>query len=305
LTQSTSNQSDVVVRTPPAEVAIDATLVRALLEQQHPDLAPLILVAAESGFDNALYRLGPHLAVRLPRRELGARFIVHEQRWLPLLAERLPLPIPAPVRSGEPGCGYPWRWSVVPWLHGVTADVSRPAADQASVLAGFMQALHVSAPADAPRNEYRGVPLQQRATATEARIRHFEDLQGPLAPGLRRIWDHALATGQSTVSTWLHGDLHPRNVLCQDGRLSGILDWGDLCTGDRATDLAAIWVLLDEPAARAQAMSCYGADEESWTRARGWALAISVLLAGMLEPGEAHYRAIAANTMRNLLAGPF
>ena len=76
--------------TPPAEVRVDKARVRALLRDQHPDLAERSLEVAESGFDNAMFRLGEDLAVRLPRREIAGPLIVHEQKWLPELAARLP-----------------------------------------------------------------------------------------------------------------------------------------------------------------------------------------------------------------------
>src|SRR6185369_15012339 len=100
---------------PAAEVAVDAALVRALLADQHPDLARLAVVEVANGWDNVVFRLGDALSVRMPRRLLGAELIAHEQRWLPALAASLPLPIPAPVRIGAPGRGYPWSWSVCPW----------------------------------------------------------------------------------------------------------------------------------------------------------------------------------------------
>src|SRR5262245_8026142 len=108
--------------TPAAEFEIDSALVSKLLESQHPDLAKLPLVDGDSGWDNAIFRLGDRFAVRLPRRASAARLISHEQRWLPKLAAHLPLPVPTPYRVGVPAIAYPWRWSVVPWLPGETAD---------------------------------------------------------------------------------------------------------------------------------------------------------------------------------------
>src|SRR5262245_30216963 len=104
--------------TPAAEFALDSAFVAGLLADQHPDLAHLPVQVVEAGWDNALFRLGDGLAVRLPRRAAAAPLILHEQRWLPHLVDRLTLPIPAPARIGTPARGYPWHWSVVPWLRG-------------------------------------------------------------------------------------------------------------------------------------------------------------------------------------------
>src|SRR5262245_58206273 len=148
--------------TPAAECAIDTALVAGLLAEQHPDLAHLPLREIDAGWDNALFRLGNDLAIRLPRRAMAAPLILHEQRWLPHLAERLMLPIPAPVRIGTQALGYPWHWSVVPWIRGVPADQHEPDTAQTRSFAAFLRPLHVPAPADAPTNPLRGVPLRQR-----------------------------------------------------------------------------------------------------------------------------------------------
>src|SRR5262245_60720364 len=104
----------MTIRTKPAaDVAIDRSLIQSLLREQHADLAQLPLTAVGEGWDNQLFRLGDELAVRMPRRAASAALIEHEQRWLPHLSERLPLPVPVPFRVGRPGCGFPWSWSIV------------------------------------------------------------------------------------------------------------------------------------------------------------------------------------------------
>src|SRR6185312_15192425 len=147
--------------TPAAEVNIDESLIRALLREQHPDLAHLPCVPVDAGWDNVIVRLGDSLCLRLPRRAVAAALIEHEQAWLPGLSKALPLPIPVPLRVGLPGCGYPWRWSIVPWLTGDAADRAPPAASEATRLGEFLKALHTPALAAAPSNPVRGVPLQQ------------------------------------------------------------------------------------------------------------------------------------------------
>src|SRR5690606_7664566 len=130
----------------------------------HPDLAGLPLALVAEGWDNSVWRLGTDLAVRMPRRELAANLVLHEQRWLPRLAPGLPVPVPAPVRVGIPGRGYAWRWSVVPWFVGRPA-IGLPGERTSGLvadLARFVGALHVPAPPDHPVNPFRGVPLAAR-----------------------------------------------------------------------------------------------------------------------------------------------
>lgn len=147
---------------PAAEVEIDERAAHALLLDQHPDLAGLPLRHVDSGWDNVMFRLGDELALRFPRRKIAAALIEHEQTWLPAVARSLPLPVPVPLRVGQPGRGYPWRWSILPWLTGTTADQCAPRSDQAAMFGKFLASLHRPAPPDAPRNPYRGVPLRNR-----------------------------------------------------------------------------------------------------------------------------------------------
>lgn len=262
---------------PAAELDIDDGLVRALLRDQHPDLADLPLRQVAFGWDNVVFRLGGELAVRIPRREVAAPLIETEQRWLPELAPGLPLPVPVPVRIGRPALGYPWCWSVIAWMEGTDAATAPPTdpTDAATSLGEFLRALHVPAPAGAPVNPYRGVPLADRHDITVAGI---EALAGEIdTVRVRDEWEAALALPpHGGPPVWLHGDLHPANLLVRDGRLAGVIDFGDLTSGDPATDLSVAWSLLP-PDARPLLRRAAGAvDDATWLRARAWALALAV-----------------------------
>jgi len=267
---------------PAAEVGVSPELVRRLLEAQQPDLAHLPVRLMAYGWDNFMYRLGDDLAVRLPRRAAAAGLIVHEQRWLPVVAPRLPLPVPAPVRAGRPALGYPWPWSIVPLLPGQLAAREPPAdpARAAASLGRFLGALHVPAPPDAPANPLRGIPLAERAAAV---TENLSVLGGLVDRGAAtRAWRAALATpawGRAPV--WLHGDLHPANILVHRGRISGVIDFGDITAGDPATDLSVAWMLLPADCRGAfrdayRAASGRADGDDLWARARGWALALSL-----------------------------
>ncbi len=265
--------------TPSAEVAIEPELVRSLLERQHPDLAGEPLTLAGEGWDNATFRLGGSLALRLPRRDAAAQLILHEQRWLPELAPGLPIDVPAPVRVGSADLDYPYAWSVVPWFEGATANVEPPVEAEADRLGAFLAALHVAAPASAPRNPVRGVPLEVRRDAVEERLDRLEVMTDCVDVRIRRVWADALAAPMDVGDTWLHGDLHPRNILVDAGRLSAIIDWGDVAAGDRATDLASIWMLFDERPARERVIAACGpTSEATLARARGWAVFFGTVL---------------------------
>jgi aminoglycoside phosphotransferase (APT) family kinase protein len=290
---------------PLADVTINEAKARELLSHQHPGLAELPLTAVACGWDNAIFRLGDDLALRLPRRELAAALVLNEQRWLPRLAAQLPLKIPVPLRVGVPQGWYPWAWSIVPWIDGETADLAPPHDDQAEVLAGFFEALHRPAPADAPHNPYRGVPLAQREVTFRERAAKLEGRCDAIDTSVIAIWNEALAAPESTASSWIHGDMHPRNVLCARGRIEGIIDWGDIAQGDAASDLAGIWMLLPNLQARRRAMlACPSVSSATWTRAKGWAaLYAAIFLDAALEsdPGMV---AMAKCTLERLKQGP-
>ncbi|NEE02950.1 aminoglycoside phosphotransferase family protein [Phytoactinopolyspora halotolerans] len=273
--------------TPAAEVSIDAGLVQRLVAAQHPDLAgPLKLVA--HGWDNAIYRLGDDLCVRLPRRQVAVELTRHEQRWLPMLAEQLSTPIPAPVRVGVPGDGYPWPWTIGPWIDGTPAAELPPhrRASAARDVAEFMAELHVPAPDDAPANPVRGVALRSRTDAVRQRLD-----TGTIAEAdtVWALWSGFVeADPWPGPTVWVHGDPHPANLLLREDphsgalRLAAVLDFGDLTSGDPATDLAAAWMVFDaagRAAFRATLDELAGVDQSTWTRARGWALNMGTAIA--------------------------
>ncbi|MFE5028164.1 aminoglycoside phosphotransferase family protein [Streptomyces sp. NPDC056656] len=251
--------------------------MRRLLDEQHPDLADLPVEVLANGWDNLVCRLGEEFLVRLPRRALAASLVAHEQRWLPELADRLPLPVPAPVWVGQPTAQYPWSWSVVPFFPGRIA--ARSELDDpwsaAATLGGFLDALHAPAPSGAPVNPARGIPLAGRAKGVLTGLAHV-DLDDR-APALQ-IWETAAAApAWDGPPVWLHGDLHPANILVDRGRISAVIDFGDITSGDPATDLSVAWTLFTGQQ-RAALRKVYGrADEATWERARGWALALSLV----------------------------
>jgi aminoglycoside phosphotransferase (APT) family kinase protein len=287
-------------------VDIGESLVCALLRHQHPDLAGLPLRLAATGWDNVTYRLGDDLAVRLPRITDAAHLLVNEQTWLPVLAPTLPVAVPVPVRVGAPGDGYPWPWSIVPWVRGRSCEHEPLLAAEATAFGAFLAALHRPATPDTPRNAYRGVPLPGLAATMDQRL---ERLAGSAAGAgwpdreIRDLWDVAAGAPIDVEDRWLHGDLHPKNIVVDGGRLAAVIDWGDMTAGDPATDLAAAWMLFPV-AAHGEVWAGYGEiSPDTMRRAVGWALWFAVM---MLEVGLANdppFAVIGRRTLDRVLAG--
>ncbi|MCU1367918.1 MAG: aminoglycoside phosphotransferase [Ilumatobacteraceae bacterium] len=266
---------------PPAEIAIDEVLVRGLLAEQFPEHASGSLELVGEGWDNVIYRLDRQFSIRLPRREVAAQLIHNEQRCLALLAPRLPLPVPVPIHAGRPATDYPWPWSICRWFEGERASASPPTDlhEAAETLAAFVNALHLPASEDAPVNTVRGGPLSTRFERITKRI--FDvgaagRLLGHDAADLvARYHEYSAAPEWHGPPVWLHGDLHASNMLTSNGRLSAVIDFGDITGGDPATDLAVAWIVLDEPARR-HFCSLVDRDEATWVRAKAWALSFAV-----------------------------
>ncbi|WP_422646854.1 aminoglycoside phosphotransferase family protein [Actinoalloteichus caeruleus] len=269
------------------EVEITEELVRDLLREQHPDLAGLAISEVAGGWGNQMWRLGDHLAVRLPRTRGAPALLREECRWLPELAPRLPLPVPEPVRTGEPSARFPKPWAVMTWVPGEPLDRAslRSGGQAADTLAGFLRALHVAAPADGPTSADRGGHPREHADGFD----HFFRVVVPddLAADVRAVWEDAVAAPEwDGPPLWVHGDLHPANVVVAHGALAGVIDFGDLFSGDPAWDLAAAWVLLPAGAAAPFFDAYARADEGTIRRARGLAALKGLFLMLMGQNGD-------------------
>ncbi|WP_326783397.1 aminoglycoside phosphotransferase family protein [Streptomyces sp. NBC_00151] len=260
------------------ESDITEDMIRNLLREQCPDLADLPLKLGALGWDNQVWRLGDDLAVRLPWATQSADALLRkEHTWVPHLAPHLPLRIPVPQRLVEPSERFPRPWLVTTWVPGEPADRSpatRPA-EAADTLAAFLTALHRPAPDGAPTGRDRGGRLADTAehlTRTLASATDLGLIHDPAA--VRAVWEDAAAAPDWTgPRLWLHGDLHPANILTTNGTFSGVIDFGDLFAGDPAFDLAAAWILLPDGAVdRFHEAYRPSPDPATLRRARGWAV---------------------------------
>jgi aminoglycoside phosphotransferase (APT) family kinase protein len=254
------------------ELDIGGELVRSLLEEQFPEWAELPLRRIEpSGTDNAIFRLGNELSVRLPRRAGATKPGSKEIEWLPRLAPHLPVEIPVPVAEGRPGRGYPWFWEIHTWIQGETVPVEEIDAIQAARdLADLVNALQQIVPTGG-EPPGRGVPLAARDAAFHDWLERFDG-----DARVTQIWDRALAAPPwQGPPVWHHGDLDFRNWLVRDGRIKAVIDWGSMGLGDPACDVMVAWK-LHSAAARDAFREALPTDDSTWERARGWAVSQAV-----------------------------
>lgn len=231
------------------------------------------------------------MLVRMPSAADYALQVEKEHKWLPKLAPLLPLPIPVPLAIGEPEEGYPFRWSVYHWLEGGTA-ASAHIVDMRSFaisLAQFLTALQRIDSTDGPspglHSFYRGGEL----TTYNDETRHaIATLKGRLDVDTAiEVWETALATTWHGSPVWVHGDVSAGNLLVREGKLSGVIDFGQLTVGDPACDLAIAWTLFGGES-REVFRAMLPLDAGTWARGRAWTLwKALVVAAGLTNPNNA------------------
>lgn len=286
-----------------SEADIDAELVARLISTQFPQWAHLPLRWLDApGTVHVLYRLGDDMVVRLPRAGVAAEEMDKEFGWLPRLAPRLPAAVPLPLGRGVPGEGYPHAWSVYRWLEGENpvAGQLRDPDGLARDLAAFIGALRGTS--------LDGAPPSARGRRTLAGLDAYTREWIGRARGLidvgaaTNFWEAALrAPAWDGVPVWVHADLLPGNVLVQNGRLSAVIDFGSLGSGDPASDLSVAWSLL--PAgARQLFREQLAADDATWARARGLAFVIAIGALAYYQHSNPVFAAVASYSIREILA---
>jgi len=257
-------------------LTIDETLVAGLVADQFPEWAGLpVRAVVPGGNDNRTFRLGDRLAARLPSAPGYAAGIEKEQRWLPVIAQHTPLPVPVPVAVGAPGRGYPFAWSVNRWMPGETAqaggvdDLVGFAVDLARFLRALQTVPTEGAPPAGEHSFWRGAGLEHYDDETRRAI----DALGDRIDGARALalWEHGLDATWRGEPVWFHGDVSSGNLLVNDGKLSGVIDFGTSGVGDPACDLYIGWTFLSSEARRAFRLGL-DADDGMWARGRAWTL---------------------------------
>lgn len=264
-----------------AEVAVDEELVRRLVAGQFPELELRSLRLLDEGWDNAVWVVDERWAFRFPRREMAIPLAERELAVLPEVAPHLPLAVPVPVFRGRPAEGYPWPFWGAELLPGSEGSEAGDRAPLARPLGEFLRVLHsleidVELPQDPSgrADPGRRVPHSREALAEVERLGLWR-----VPASLERVLDEALLLPPATEAVLVHGDLHFRHLLVEKGRLTGVIDWGDVCRAPRSLDLQVVWSFFP-PDNRPAFLDAYGpVDEETLLRARVLAISLGAVLA--------------------------
>jgi len=286
---------------------IDADLVASLIADQFPKWEVLpIAPVAQSGWDNRAFRLGSDKLVRLPSAEHYAPSIQTEQAWLPKLAPNLPIAIPKLLGKGVPNDRYPWHWSIHDWIEGghpSRKEVNKALAVQ---LASFLKALQripsSGGPTAGERNFHRGGDLIHYDAQTRAAIARLSDQSERNAA--TQVWEEALASVWGHDPVWVHGDFAVGNLLVRGGNLIGVIDFGQLAVGDPACDLTIAWTLF-AGSERRSFRDAIGLEEDTWARAKGWAIWKALILVSGIASGPQNLIEDAQCVLSGILEDPF
>lgn len=255
---------------------IDADLVHRLVASQFPQWAHLsIKPVKQSGWDNRTFHLGEAMLVRLPSAACYSPQAQKEFYWLPKLAPHLPVSIPHPLALGTPNKEYPWHWSIYQWLEGETltseqgTDLCQVARDLAQFLVALRQIDSTEGPVAGPHNFYRGGALALYDAQTQEAIALLGAMIDTKA--VTAVWKRALSSSWEGSPVWVHGDVAVGNVLVKERRLTAVIDFGCMGTGDPACDGAIAWTFFKGESRKTFFNELFF-DNATVDRARGWAL---------------------------------
>ncbi len=262
---------------------ITADLVRKLILSQFPQWADLPIAPVErSGWDNRTFRLGQAMTVRMPSAERYAAQVSREQKWLPYLGRQLSIPVPTPLAVGRPEFEYPWAWSIYRWLPGLSAnsvhdlDLDCLATDLADFLVSLQAISAIGGPTPGPANFFRGDSVLVYEAEVLSAIELIADRYD--RKKLVAIWERTAQSNWRKAPVWVHGDISPANLIIERGRLSSVIDFGQLAIGDPACDYAIAWTSLSQ-SGRQLFKDTLAADDETWLRGIAWAFWKALIVA--------------------------
>lgn len=269
------------------EPDLSDAVVRSLLSEQTPELAGCDLASLQtSGTSNAAWRVrrdsATDLIVRLPRTSGAARSVEPERRvleWIAASELATRYCVPALHHVGQPGGGFPYAWLMLEWIEGTDAWESRDQLTGVNFgleLAELVRSIRLVQMPNAPTRQpgERGGPLAPVLHNLEQWLRDPKWSAGRLidvAAVRRSAAESAEVSGDAGAQVFSHGDLIPGNLLVEQGRLSGVIDWANAGIADEAQDVGLAWSILDGHARQAF-RDHLGVDDTTWLRARGFEL---------------------------------
>ena len=260
------------------EQVVGEELARALVREQFPAIRADSVELVSAGWDYTVHRVDGAWAFRFPRRAVVLEPMRREIEVLPALAPSLPVPVPAAAHIGAPADGYPWPFYGARWLAGREATLADGREALAPQLGRFLRQLHDTSLPGLPVDSNGRADMARRVPVTREALAAIEELW-PAPPVVAELLEAAEALPPPERLVVCHGDLHFRQLLVDGPRLTGVVDWVDVCLSDPGIDLMVAYAFLP-PGARPAFFAAYGdVAEASHVRARVLALNLSAILA--------------------------
>ncbi|MBD2869114.1 phosphotransferase [Paenibacillus arenilitoris] len=260
-----------------AEWEVSEELAHKLISNQFPQLASKSVKKLGHGWDNTVFLVGAEYVFRFPRRKVALSSLRMEGKILPKLKDYISIAYSLPMFFGEGDYDYPMPFLGYPYLSGEfpVGLTDKQRAFSATTLAQFLKGLHAF-----PVKVAREIGVQhdhRNLTDIALRKEKMHKCITDLARHFSKEEYHAITNYLEQLRTervkpkhvFLHGDLHFKNILVEkNGKVSGVIDWGDVNIGHPACDLNVVYSFLP-PEARADIFNVYGdVDEETKILAR-------------------------------------
>lgn len=230
---------------------------KAKIESAFPALGQIAIEHAGTGFDTTVYKVNNQFVFRFPRQEKGKHALENEHRILRELQKnkfQASYYIPEPMYYyPETDEDFPFAgFSYVPGHELAREKDTELLRHDAEKLAGFLRDLHeVPAEAVLLPDELARLSSQKRKPMLEEMLPELREVCEPKTLEMLESYLREIPDWQNPASThFVHGDLHPKNMIAERGKLTGIIDWGDAHFGHPASDLAVVFQAMpaaDQP----------------------------------------------------------
>ncbi len=250
-----------------------------LIQEQFPELNATHISFLGAGWDNTAYLVENKWIFRFPRRQISVPLLEAEVAILPLLAQKLPLPIPTPIYIGKASQSFLWPFAgycIVPGITACSANLSEEERTALAIpIANFLKELHAI-----PSSILSGVLIHgdnlgriNPRSIIERVTRVFDDLENLGLLENRDILEAILKEGSDLptpkLSNLVHGDFYARHLLLDNNhQLAGIIDWGDIHIGNAAIDLAIAHCFLPREAHAAFKQAYGPISDQTWQLAK-------------------------------------
>ena len=233
--------------------ALSERTVARILEDQFPALGIVQASAFGEGSDSSAFEVNRRWIFRFPKRAEVERQLLVEMDAVRMLRPRLPLPVPAYEFRGRPSTHFRWHFGGYEKLSGEPAiriDVRAVRfTSVARAMGRFLSKLHATSSAEAARlsvpRQSVGSAIDDARTEALGNLRRLSTLVDvPVDRLYEQLKDRPRVPSRSRSGlAVVHNDLGAEHILLhpRTGKVTGIIDWGDIAIGDPAVDFSGLF----------------------------------------------------------------